>query len=107
MKCYFISGYVFVLMYINIDKYLYGYFELPLLLQVYYTAAISMVIASSVCIYLWSRDKWSYHPLTQKLKYLLPGERTESTDAVAAAINTELRRPNLFNSGHYSQKVSG
>ncbi|XP_067945298.1 E3 ubiquitin-protein ligase TM129-like [Watersipora subatra] len=98
-------GYGLMLMYINPKLYLFGFFELSLLKQLGYAAAISLPFSSSVCIFFWSRDNWMHHPLTQKLKHLMPTERNHSVDIVAGTINAELRRPNLFNSGHYSQKV--
>ena len=102
----FFLGYVMLLISISPQKYLWGLFDLPLLPLVGYAAALALPISALVCVFVWSRQSWAYHPITAKLKHLMPGDSgSSSAQVVSDSINMELRRPDLFNTGHYSQKV--
>lgn len=107
-----VTGYVAVLTYVNPPFYLYGLFELPLLWRVGYVCALAIPLSCAACVGLWSLNNWSYHPITQKLASLLPASGSETASnnntaaVVAGSINMEMRRPDMFNSGIYSQKVS-
>ena len=102
----FFLGYVMLLISISPQKYLWGLFDLPLLPLVGYAAALALPISALVCVFVWSRQSWAYHPITSKLKHLMPGDSgSSSAQVVSDSINMELRRPDLFNTGHYSQKV--
>jgi len=112
VQCCFIEnislflGYVLVIAWTNAEQYIYQFSSLALLIQIGFISSIVLPLAAVGCVLLWSQDGWAHHPLMLKLKNLYPSnEPSRSSVAVANAINVEMRRPDLFSSGHYSQKV--
>lgn len=89
---------------ISPEKYMLNFFEMSILWKIGFAGAISLPLSSAVCIYFWSLNGWKNHPIWKRLRAAVSGEWRG--DSIASAINTEIRRPTVFSSGHYSQKVS-
>ena len=85
------------------EKYVLNFFEMALVWKVLFVGALALPISSAICIYFWSFNNWGNHPMWNQLENAVPDEWIG--DSIASAINTEIRRPNLFSTGHYSQKV--